>query len=187
MKLIFTSIFALITLTASSLLAAPTASTAEKIEPLLVGSSMPSVKLKNPSSKSVDLAELSKGKSTLVVFYRGSWCPYCNRHLQALGQSKAELEKMGMQIVAISPDSAKSLNKSLEKNKIDYTLLSDAHLNAAKAFGIAFNSGRRGTLPVPSVFIFDAKGTMTFQYVNPNYKVRLDKGILMAAAKAATK
>ena len=68
MKLIFTSIFALITLTASSLLAAPTASSAEKVEPLLVGSSMPSVKLKNLSSKSVDLAELSKGKSTLVDF-----------------------------------------------------------------------------------------------------------------------
>jgi peroxiredoxin len=183
----FLFLVTIITIIASPLHSATIASSADKITPLLVGNQLPTVKLKDYRNKSVDLEELSKGKSTLVVFYRGSWCPYCNRHLQALGESKASLEKMGIQIIAISPDSASSLSKSLEKNKVDYTLLSDAQVNAAKAFGVAFNSGRRGTLPVPSVFLFDSKGTLSFQYVNPNYKVRLDKGVLMAAAKAISK
>jgi peroxiredoxin len=77
-------------------------------------------------------------------------------------------------------------------------------MELARAMGVAFNvapatikryksmgldlaeaSGHNhGILPVPSVFILDRRGTIQFQYVNPNYKVRLKSRVLLAAAKA---
>ena len=168
----------------STLWAGDMATSALKIKPLLVGSTIPDAKLKDQNNKNIELKNMLKGKASLLVFYRGGWCPYCNRHLQALAQSKDALDKLGIQIIAISPDSADKLTKSMKDVKIDYTLLSDSKLDAAKNFGVAFNSGRR-QLPVPSVFLFNSEGVLTFQYVNPNYKVRLDQKILMAAAKVA--
>ncbi|RXF01162.1 AhpC/TSA family protein, partial [Pseudoalteromonas sp. PS5] len=41
-------------------------------------------------------------------------------------------------------------------------------------------------LPVPAVFVIDKKGLIQFQYANPNYKVRLDESVLLAAVKAAS-
>ena len=38
-------------------------------------------------------------------------------------------------------------------------------------------------LPVPSVFLVDTDGIIHFQYVNPDYKVRISGNLLLAAAK----
>ncbi|MGH2569205.1 MAG: hypothetical protein ACRDGA_12785, partial [Bacteroidota bacterium] len=40
-------------------------------------------------------------------------------------------------------------------------------------------------LPVPAVFIVGTDGVIRFSYVNPNYRVRIDPDVLLAAAKAA--
>jgi hypothetical protein len=42
-------------------------------------------------------------------------------------------------------------------------------------------------LPVPSVFIVGREGMIGFTYVNPDYKVRIDSDVLLAAAKAVLK
>ena len=39
-------------------------------------------------------------------------------------------------------------------------------------------------LPVPAVFVVGTDGIVRFQYVNPDHRVRLDAGVLLAAAKA---
>jgi hypothetical protein len=39
-------------------------------------------------------------------------------------------------------------------------------------------------LPVPAVFVVGTDGVVRFQYVNPDHRVRLDAGVLLAAAKA---
>jgi peroxiredoxin len=96
------------------------------------------------------------------------------------------------------------LEASLDKNELGYTLLSDSKMEAARAFGIAFqvddamfetlkgygidieaDSGEKHRqLPVPAVFLIGDKG-IEFQYVNPNYRVRLAPEVLLAAAEAA--
>lgn len=112
---------------------------------------------------------------------------------------------MGYQIIAISPDRPENLHKSVAKNKLTYKLVSDSGMKGAKAFGLAYRvpadqlekmkeygisleeaSGREhGLLPVPGVFIVGTDGVIFFVYVNPDYTVRLDPRILLAAAKAA--
>lgn len=43
----------------------------------------------------------------------------------------------------------------------------------------------RLVLPVPAIYLIDENGLVQFNYVNPNFKVRLDESVLLAAAKAA--
>lgn len=172
---------------------------AEDVSPLLAGEQIPVLKLQNSSGEIFDLNKSVAETPTILVFYRGGWCPYCSKQLSGLQEIEQDLAKMGYQILAISTDSPESLTKTLGKEKLSYTLLSDADLNAAKRFGIAFKgpksydkflpetSGGKNIdklLPVPSVFILSKKGNILFEYINPNITQRLSAPLLKAAASA---
>ena len=114
------------------------------------------------------------------------------------------MQELGYRILAISPDRPEKLAAGAAKNEIAYTLLSDSKSEAARAFGVAYkvnddmmkmlkafdidieaDSGEsHRELPVPAVFLLDTQGVVLFQYVNPDYKVRLESGILEAALEA---
>lgn len=87
---------------------------------------------------------------------------------------------------------------------MSYRLLSDSEMTAAKAFGIAFKvddatierykgygvdlgdaaGQNHHLLPVPAVFLVNTDGIITFEYVNPDYKVRLDPDVLIAEIRS---
>lgn len=176
---------------------------ADDVNPLLVGSAIPDITLLSSQDDSTNLAAQST-ESTLFVFYRGGWCPFCSAELAELAQIEDELYDLGINIIAISPDLPDYLRESLNDTEINYTLLSDSRMDASKAFGIAYqvddatvqrykNNGmdleeRSGhthhLLPVPAVFLANSEGIIEFQYVNPDYRKRISHNVLLAAAKA---
>lgn len=97
---------------------------------------------------------------------------------------ESKLTELGYQVLAISPDPPKKLAETIEKHSLTCTLLSDEDLAAIRGFGIGFQAEAKSALPVPSVYIVGMNGMVRFQYVNPDYKVRIDPDLLMAAAKA---
>ena len=125
--------------------------------------------------------------------------------LGELQSIESEISAAGFQIVALSPESPSVLQPFLEAKDYAYRLLSDARLEAASGFGIAYRldddtagqyrsfgvdlDARSGEdhqgLPVPAVFVTNAEGTVTFTYVNPDYRIRLDPRVLLAAVHAA--
>ena len=115
------------------------------------------------------------------------------------------LIQLGYQIIAISPDLPLKLAETIRKHKLDYLLLSDSKMKAARAFGIAFRvdeetfkrnknfdrdledaSGEKHhLLPVPAAYIVGTDAIIKFEYINPNYTVRIKPDLLLAAAKDA--
>jgi peroxiredoxin len=183
------------------------ASTAKDIQPLLIGTQVPDVQLFDIDSKSVNLMHIVTQTPAIIIFYRGGWCPFCNLQMGQIQNIVPDITNLGFQIIAISPDQPEELKKSIEKNELSYTLLSDSKMEAARCFGIAFrvadsvikryeklnmdlemSSGEKHhLLPVPSVFITGSDGIIKFEYVNPNYKIRIDPDVLLAAAKSSLK
>ena len=170
---------------------------AEDISPLLIGESIPELNLVAADGKEFDLKRSVSLKPTILIFYRGGWCPYCSKQLSGLQQIEPDLKAMGYQIIAISTDSPENLAKTLGKEKLSYTLLSDADLKAAKQFGIAYKapanydsflpetSGGKNVdklIPVPSVFMLNTKGNIRFEYINPHISQRISPDLLKAAA-----
>ncbi|PWG79187.1 peroxiredoxin-like family protein [Pararcticibacter amylolyticus] len=171
--------------------------TASDISPLLIGEKIPQIMIPAADGKMFDLNVHIAKKPTILLFYRGGWCPFCNRELSGIQEIQEDLVKMGYQIIAISTDSPENLSKTMERNKLSYTLLSDADLSLSKKIGIAFKapaaysktieegSGGKNKdklLPVPSVFILDQTGVIRFEYINPDFKQRISAGLLKAVA-----
>lgn len=192
------------------LIAAPAiAPTPEQVTPLLNGLTIPAVNLTTADNQTLALEQLVKQKPSVLVFYRGGWCPYCNAQLAALRDIEPQLAKLGYQLIAITPDSVASISKSLADTggqKLNYTLLSDANFAASSAFGLAYYpddktaaayKGKLGSLitteagsekvvlPVPAVYILNTKGEAVFNYVHINYKTRLEGELLVKAAELA--
>ena len=85
------------------------AASPEEAKPLAVGAQAPSALLTEMDGAKVDLAKEFAAKPTVLVFYRGSWCPFCNRQLAALGELEPKLLALGYQILAVSPDTVEGL------------------------------------------------------------------------------
>lgn len=180
---------------------------AEAARPIGIGAKAPDVPVRNVDGATVRLGTLFAAKPTVLIFYRGSWCPYCNRHLAALAELEPQLLALGYQILAVSPDAAAGLRKATEKNKLNYQLISDRDMHAAKAFGVAFRvsentaksytskgidlapilSGDGYWLPVPAVYVIGRDGVIRFAHADADYKARLGATALLEAATAATK
>lgn len=179
---------------------------ADKIDSIAVGRRIPPVILRTVAGEAFDLRKNVARQPTVLIFYRGGWCPFCNRHLSAVGQIQPKLKELGYQILAISPDRPEELGKSIQKQKLEYTLLSDSDMAAARAFGLAFrvddatvnlyktkykidleaSSGQKHhELSVPAAYVVDTSGTIRSQYVNPDYKTRIAPDKLLEQARAA--
>ena len=183
----------------------PVPTSADQVKPLKKGSKIPAVSLATTEGKVFNLNKFVKQQPAVLVFYRGGWCPYCNTHLRELVEADPELRSLGYQILALSPDKPEKLAESLEKHQLNYTLLSDTAMLAARAFGVAFKvadntverykqngldleeaSGENHhLLPVPSVFIIDRKGVVRYMYYNSDIKTRLSAEEIIREAKKA--
>jgi len=170
----------------------------EDISPLLVGESFPGVEVTSLDGRPISILSIAKEKPTVVIFYRGGWCPYCNHHLAEMAEIESDILAEGYQIVAISPDDM-SHEKTTAGNKgLRYQLYSDAAGTLSQAVGIAFKAPERyykklsvrssgqneGLLPVPSVFVLVTSGEVLFEYISPNYKKRMSGKLLLAVLKS---
>lgn len=180
----------------------------ESARPLGSGEEVPSVRLETVSGAPIKLAEHLRGQPTVLIFYRGGWCPYCNRHLSEIQSIAPDLRELGYRIVAISPDRPEVLSKTTADQGLDYELLSDRKATAIRAFGLAFqmeqtqvdryrerfgidiekDSGEtHHLLPVPALYLVDAKGRIDFRFFDPNYKKRIGAKEVLTAAESMQK
>lgn len=192
---------------ASATEAAAVPDSPEKTHPLGVGAQVPDVEVRDIDGHTVRLLDRIAAEPTVLIFYRGGWCPYCNAHLAKLKEIEPKLMKMGIQILAVGADRPEKMKETLDKHDLNYTLLSDAPMAAARAFGLAFKvddatlekykgygidleaaSGyKHHELPVPAAYVVNRKGKILYAYSNPNYKVRIEPDTLLAAAEKALK
>jgi peroxiredoxin len=127
--------------------------------------------------------------------------------LVQLREKEPQFSELGFQIIGISPDQPSKIRETIQKHGIRFSLLSDSSMHAATAFGIAYKvddatlkalaqygvdleawSGQvHRLLPVPAVFVVSSTGVIQFEYINPNYSVRAEPDLLLAAAKLTRK
>ena len=177
------------------------AETPQKITPLKIGDKIPTIILNDYSGNIIELNKLFPSKPTILIYYRGIWCMYCNQQIAQIHEISQELQDMGYQIIAVSADKPEKVFEMTEKYEVGFTLFSDTSMTGAKSFGIAYNGKsiyqdmllvleeNTGTknyiLPVPAVFIINQEGIIQFEYINPNFKVRISPELLLSAAKTA--
>jgi peroxiredoxin len=165
-----------------------------------VGDQAPGFELPNVRGEQVSLASLLRRGPAVVAFYRGGWCPYCNLQLRAYQAVLPELEGLGGQLVAISPQLPDHSLTTAERNELGFEVLSDVGNVVADGYGLVFemvegsmrelerlddvNGDDARKLPVPGTFVISGKGRVEYAFVDPEYRHRAEPDEVVAAVAA---
>lgn len=161
-------------------------------EGLFIASKAPDFKAKDQNGNEVRLKDLLKKGKVVLVFYRGQWCPYCNKALSRLQDSLQLIIDKGATLVAVSPEKSDNIALTVEKTKATYPVLHDEGLKIMKAYDVEYEmqentvtryrnagldiekiNGDNGKfLPVPAVYIIDKESTITYRFFETDYKKR---------------
>ncbi len=158
--------------------------------------------LLDSSGASVQLYDALGSGAAVVVFYRGAWCPYCNltlKHYQE--QLLPTLRERGIELIAISPQTAEGSEQAVTNGALEFTVLSDPGNALVRQLGILTepaadaraahtelgfdvadsNADSTGDIPFPTVLIVNAARTVTFADVHVNYTTRTEVSEILAA------
>lgn len=160
---------------------------------LIKGDSAPIFSAKDNAGKIIDLKALLKShKSVVLFFYRGEWCPYCNKHIQQLQDSLQLLSNKGAYVIAVTPETNEGINKTIQKTHASFSIiqdkgyqimkdykvnyvLDDATVAKYKTYGLDLNKSNGNTdhiLPVPATYIINQMGKIAFVHFNKDYTKR---------------
>jgi peroxiredoxin len=76
---------------------------------LTPGDRFPALTLDLPGGERLQLPV--PGEHTVVLFYRGGWCPYCNAQLRSFQRAQEKLAELGTRVVALSVDDEATIDK----------------------------------------------------------------------------
>lgn len=120
-----------------------------------------------------------KGQKLLVYFYPRAMTPGCTVQACTVRDSLAQLNKIGLKVVAISPDLPERLKKFDEKQNLGFTLLSDPEKSVADSYGAVGEKtmfGKKSIGIIRSSFLIDEKGKIVAVW----YKVKPDQTVSLA-------
>ena len=84
------------------------------------GDPFPQLALNVPGGQALTVPDVFAGDFAVVLFYRGSWCPYCNAQLRAFQRSGQALEDTGIRVAALSVDDEAATAELISKHGLTY-------------------------------------------------------------------
>lgn len=151
------------------------------------------------NGESFDLYETLKEKPVVLMFYRGFWCPHCNKQLSQMEDSLSFITEKGGMVVAVTPEKPESISKTVEKTGASFKIIHDKDLEIMKLYQVAFrleesllkkykkwgidvedSNGSNGpNLPVPATYIIGKDKKILYAFFDPNYKKRATVGKIL--------
>lgn len=102
---------------------------------LSVGDPAPALTCPDQNGQPVNIQDF-QGKKVLVYFYPKAMTPGCTVQAQGLRDIQQELNALNTVVLGVSPDAVKRLPKFIEKESLNFTLLSDEDHALADAYGV---------------------------------------------------
>lgn len=135
---------------------------------LNIGDNIASVALKDEQGELFNLRNLANKQNTLIVIYRGEWCPFCINQLESFEAVLPELKSYNTRLVAISPDDEATTKNTQKQFGQDYLFLTDPELKFVDSLGLK----KDATTPHPATILVKKGGEVVWFYVDKDYKTR---------------
>jgi peroxiredoxin len=172
-----------------------------------VGDKAPDFSLPTAEAEAWSLAEHlaeAKDSSLVLVFYRGTWCAYCNIYLRGLLEIRSQLSDANATLIAVSPEAAPASADDASAEGPGFPVLIDHGGKVAEQFGLTFemddaaknvlkssgldlekrNADGRWILPVPGTFVIDRSGHIAYAHVDPDYRNRPEPQEIVAMCRS---
>jgi peroxiredoxin len=160
---------------------------------LRMGEAAPAFTAVDNTGKALNLKTLlKKHKAVVLFFYRGQWCPYCNKQISHLQDSLQLLTAKGAYIIGVTPETGENINKTIDKTHASFSIIQDKNYTIMKAYQVNYvvddamlaklknygvdleknNGNTDHVLPVPATYIIDSSGKIIYAHVDKDYTKR---------------
>jgi len=160
---------------------------------LAVGSEAPLFSTTDHEGQKIDFAAMLEQGPLVVIFYRGQWCPVCNRYLQSFQDSLEVIKQTGAGVIAVAPETAPNVRKTIFKTELTIPVIADTSRAIMDAYEVSFdvtedyeekikrglsadiaksNGAEQAFLPVPATYIISREGRIAWRQFDLNYKNR---------------
>lgn len=146
-----------------------------------------------------NLYEALKKGPVVLMFYRGFWCPHCNKQLSQMEDSLSFITERGGIVVAVTPEKPESIEKTVEKTGASFKIIHDKDLSIMGTYHVAFrleeamlkkykkwgidvvgaNGDNGPNLPVPATYIIGQDKKILYAFFDPDYKKRATVGKIL--------
>lgn len=147
---------------------------------LRVGKQLPSFKVRSTKGLMIS-SESFIGKPTVLIFYRGNWCPLCMSQIKELAGHYQALNDLGVRVALVSPQPHTNTINLAKKFGVNFDFLADIGNVAARTLGIDISHGVPAGMQMmgydsdsvmPTVIITDSNGKILWTHETDNYRVR---------------
>jgi len=154
------------------------------------------------SGKILDLKSLLKSHKTVILFfYRGQWCPYCNKQIKELQDSLQLLTGKGAYVIGVTPETSENINTTIDKTHASFSIIQDRGYKIMKAYDVNYtvddamiarmktygidleknNGNTDHVLPVPATYVIDRAGKIIFVHFDKDYTKRVSVSSILNA------
>jgi peroxiredoxin len=102
------------------------------------GDAFPALTLTTAGGEELFLPDALRGHFAVVLFNRGSWCPYCRGQLRAFQRAQETLDGLGVKVVSLSVDDEPTTRAMVDKLKLTFPVGHNADARAVAAVTGAF-------------------------------------------------
>ncbi|UXX80563.1 AhpC/TSA family protein [Reichenbachiella carrageenanivorans] len=151
------------------------------------------------NGETFELYEALKKGPVVLMFYRGFWCPHCNKQLSQMEDSLNFITEKGGIVVAVTPEQPESVQKTVDKTGASFKILYDQDLAIMNTYHVAFkleeailekynnwgidlavtNGDNGPNLPVPATYIIGQNKKILYAFFDPDYKKRATVGKIL--------
>ena len=157
------------------------------------GEKAPNFNVNDVNGDEIELQELlTKGK-VVLLFYRGQWCPVCNRYLSQFQDEVSQILDKGATVIAVTPETTDNAVKMINKTDMTFNVVADSEGKIMKDYDVLFhvttkynrkismalltdiaknNGNDEALLPVPATYIINQNGNIDKVFFDYNYKKR---------------
>ena len=157
-----------------------------------VGDLAPDFMCRDQYGNNLELDKLLKKGPVLLFFYRGYWCPHCRREISDMQDSLDLLVSKGVTVIAVTPESIESIEKTMQKTNASFHIVFDEDHNIMNIFKLSFelkgpkktiyklgginlksiNGEKDDILPVPATYLIGKDRRIKYLFYDVDYTKR---------------
>ncbi|NQV78791.1 MAG: AhpC/TSA family protein [Lutibacter sp.] len=164
-------------------------------EHLKVGELAPKIVGINQFNLEIDSDNILKENKILLLFYRGNWCPHCNKHLASLQNNIENFTKKGVYVIVVTPEKVDKIKETSKKFNATFSIIHDSDNKIMNEYKVAFdvnkdnvpnyfeftlkrvreyNEIENNVLPVPATYLIDKNHKISYVHYDSDYSKRSD-------------
>lgn len=129
------------------------------------------------------------GSPAVLLFVRGSWCPFCSSQVEDLTRHYKDIVDLGARLILVTPKPLETTRRVAEFFEVEFDFWLDDSLQVARSLGLIDASGVPGDYQKeygvdtvwPTAIVADAAGIITYVSLSKTLADRPDPKDLLKA------